>query len=74
MELYFNPEIVKIFFIIVLHNVKLRYSQEQIYTYSGIVLIALNPFQRLPIYTHDIMKACMFQFRILAIYIINIFK
>ncbi|KAG4097651.1 hypothetical protein H8356DRAFT_1308897 [Neocallimastix lanati (nom. inval.)] len=41
----------------VLHNVKLRYSQEQIYTYSGIVLIALNPFQRLPIYTHDIMKA-----------------
>lgn len=41
----------------VLHNVRLRYSQEQIYTYSGIVLIALNPFQRLPIYTHDIMRA-----------------
>ncbi|KAG4095173.1 P-loop containing nucleoside triphosphate hydrolase protein [Neocallimastix lanati (nom. inval.)] len=41
----------------VLHNVKIRYSREQIYTYSGIVLIALNPFQRLPIYTHDIMKA-----------------
>lgn len=41
----------------VLHNVKIRYNQQQIYTYSGIVLIALNPFQSLPIYTPDIMRA-----------------
>ncbi|KAJ3221486.1 Myosin type-2 heavy chain 1 [Clydaea vesicula] len=40
----------------VLHNVRLRYSQEQIYTYSGIVLIAMNPFARLSIYTADIMR------------------
>ncbi|KAI9312548.1 P-loop containing nucleoside triphosphate hydrolase protein [Zopfochytrium polystomum] len=40
----------------VLHNVRLRYLQEQIYTYSGIVLIAMNPFQRLAIYTSDIMR------------------
>jgi len=41
----------------VLHNVKIRYNQQQIYTYSGIVLIALNPFQNLPIYTPEIMRA-----------------
>lgn len=40
-----------------LHNVRLRYSQEQIYTYSGIVLIAMNPFARLNIYSSDIMRA-----------------
>ncbi|KAJ3407393.1 Myosin type-2 heavy chain 1, partial [Chytridiales sp. JEL 0842] len=40
----------------VLHNVRLRYMQEQIYTYSGIVLIAMNPFQRLPLYSPDIMR------------------
>lgn len=40
----------------VLHNIKLRYAQESIYTYSGIVLIAMNPFQRVPIYGSDIMR------------------
>jgi myosin-5 len=40
----------------VLHNIRLRYGQEQIYTYSGIVLIAMNPFARLSIYTHDMMR------------------
>ncbi|KAI9352288.1 P-loop containing nucleoside triphosphate hydrolase protein [Zopfochytrium polystomum] len=40
----------------VLHNVRLRYLHERIYTYSGIVLIAMNPFQRLPLYTPDIMR------------------
>ncbi|KAJ1561882.1 Myosin type-2 heavy chain 1, partial [Cladochytrium tenue] len=40
----------------VLHNIRLRYLQEQIYTYSGIVLIAMNPFQRLALYTPDIMR------------------
>jgi myosin-5 len=41
----------------VLNNVKIRYNRQQVYTYSGIVLIALNPFQSLPIYTPDIMRA-----------------
>ncbi|KAI8848017.1 P-loop containing nucleoside triphosphate hydrolase protein [Chytridium lagenaria] len=40
----------------VLHNVRLRYLQEQIYTYSGIVLIAMNPFQRLALYSPEIMR------------------
>ncbi|KAI9721351.1 MAG: Myosin type-2 heavy chain 1 [Chrysothrix sp. TS-e1954] len=30
----------------VLHAIKLRYGQNEIYTYSGIVLIATNPFAR----------------------------
>ncbi|KAI9209768.1 P-loop containing nucleoside triphosphate hydrolase protein [Polychytrium aggregatum] len=40
----------------VLHGIKTRYLQEQIYTYSGIVLIAMNPFQRLSLYSPDIMR------------------
>ncbi|KAJ3045218.1 Myosin type-2 heavy chain 1 [Rhizophlyctis rosea] len=40
----------------VLHNIRLRYAQENIYTYSGIVLIAMNPFQRLALYGTDIMR------------------
>ncbi|KAJ1553895.1 Myosin type-2 heavy chain 1, partial [Cladochytrium tenue] len=40
----------------VLHSLKLRYLHERIYTYSGIVLIAMNPFQRLALYTPDIMR------------------
>ena len=31
---------------IVLQAIRLRYSQKEIYTYSGIVLIATNPFAR----------------------------
>lgn len=30
----------------VLHAIKLRYAQKEIYTYSGIVLIAVNPFAK----------------------------
>ncbi len=33
-------------FLQVLQAIKLRYSQKEIYTYSGIVLIATNPFAR----------------------------
>ena len=39
-----------------LSTIKTRYSQENIYTYSGIVLIAMNPFQRVPLYSQDIMR------------------
>lgn len=31
---------------VVLQAIRLRYSQKEIYTYSGIVLIATNPFAR----------------------------
>ncbi|GER46091.1 myosin 2 [Striga asiatica] len=32
----------------VLHNLKSRYDINEIYTYTGSILIAVNPFQRLP--------------------------
>ena len=32
----------------VLHNLDFRYSLDEIYTYTGNILIAVNPFQRLP--------------------------
>ncbi|GMM35428.1 myosin 2 [Saccharomycopsis crataegensis] len=42
----------------VLHAIKVRYSQLNIYTYSGIVLIAANPFQRIDqLYSPDIIQA-----------------
>lgn len=42
----------------VLHAIRMRYGQLQIYTYSGIVLIATNPFQRIDsLYTTDIIQA-----------------
>ncbi|KAJ3275583.1 Myosin type-2 heavy chain 1 [Terramyces sp. JEL0728] len=40
----------------VLHSVRIRYLQEIIYTYSGLVLIAMNPFRRMNIYTAEIMR------------------
>ena len=43
----------------VLFNVKMRYAQRIIYTYSGIVLVAVNPFEKLNIYGHEMTKgAC----------------
>ncbi|KAJ1659930.1 Myosin type-2 heavy chain 1 [Dispira simplex] len=41
----------------VLHNIRTRYAQHNIYTYSGIVLIAVNPFQRVSLYSQDIVEA-----------------
>lgn len=41
----------------VLHNIKVRYSRQCIYTYSGIVLIAMNPFQRVPMYSQELVRA-----------------
>ena len=41
----------------VLHTIRTRYAQHSIYTYSGIVLIAVNPFQRVPMYGPEIIQA-----------------
>ena len=42
----------------VLHAIKVRYAQLNIYTYSGIVLIATNPFQKVEqLYSQDIIQA-----------------
>lgn len=50
------PSVVLIFHA-VLHTIRNRYAQHSIYTYSGIVLIAVNPFQRVTLYGPEIIQA-----------------
>merc|ERR1719342_719763 len=40
----------------VLWNLKIRYVNELIYTYSGLFCIAVNPYKRFPIYTQRTME------------------
>ncbi|KAB1278758.1 Unconventional myosin-VIIb [Camelus dromedarius] len=35
------------------HNLLIRYQQHKIYTYTGSILVAVNPFQVLPLYTAE---------------------
>ena len=37
----------------VLYNLQIRFSRHSIYTYCGIVLVAFNPYNELPIYGND---------------------
>ncbi|KAJ2735646.1 Myosin type-2 heavy chain 1 [Coemansia sp. BCRC 34962] len=39
----------------VLYNLKRRYEQRMIYTYSGVVLVAMNPFDPVPLYSGEYM-------------------
>ncbi|KAL2633393.1 hypothetical protein R1flu_004872 [Riccia fluitans] len=41
----------------VLHNLQFRYAQDKIYTKAGPVLIAVNPFKKVPIYTAELVYA-----------------
>ena len=46
----------------VLHNLSVRFiNQNTIYTYCGIVLVAVNPYNELPIYDADTIQAYMGQ-------------
>jgi len=38
----------------VLHNLRDRYLSNLIYTYSGLFLVVINPWKRLPLYTDEI--------------------
>ena len=49
--------ILFLIFDVVLHTIRNRYAQHSIYTYSGIVLIAVNPFQRVTLYGPEIIQA-----------------
>lgn len=40
----------------VLHNLERRYKDDLIYTYSGLFLVAVNPYSKLPIYGDDYIK------------------
>ena len=37
-----------------LHNIRVRFSRDQIYTYTAHLLVAVNPYKSLPIYTQEI--------------------
>ncbi|PVU90080.1 hypothetical protein BB559_004801 [Furculomyces boomerangus] len=48
----------------VLHDLKIRYEKKQIYTYSGVVLVALNPFCPIDIYGETTMHQYVGQKRL----------
>lgn len=40
-----------------LHNINQRYARDDIYTYTGYILTAVNPYRKLPLYTDDVLEA-----------------
>ncbi|KAG0224755.1 hypothetical protein BGW41_004968 [Actinomortierella wolfii] len=41
----------------VIHNLRLRYHSNLIYTYSGLFLVAVNPYRKLGIYTDEVIAS-----------------
>ena len=40
----------------IVHNLRARFLDDKIYTYVGSILVAINPFKRLPLYTLDVLN------------------
>jgi myosin heavy subunit len=40
-----------------LHNLRLRFKNDKIYTNVGTILISVNPFKQLPIYTPQVLDS-----------------
>ena len=38
----------------ILHSLQVRFNEDNIYTATGPILLAVNPFQRLPLYTKEV--------------------
>ena len=43
----------------ILFSLKERYAQNTIYTYTGPILLAVNPFKAVDLYTDKLLKACL---------------
>ena len=41
----------------ILHVLELRFARDRIYTYSGRILLSINPFQDLPLYTPTVLAS-----------------
>ncbi|CAO3656403.1 unnamed protein product [Mucor hiemalis] len=41
----------------VIHNLTVRYKANHVYTYSGLFLVAVNPYRGLPIYTEEYIQS-----------------
>lgn len=40
----------------ILHNLRIRFENDDIYTYISSILVSMNPFKMLPIYSPAIMQ------------------
>ena len=41
----------------ILHQLRKRYAEDQIYTWIGSILVSINPFKLLPIYTSEVLHS-----------------
>eukprot|EP00013_Stygamoeba_regulata_P023768 CAMPEP_0177647334 /NCGR_PEP_ID=MMETSP0447-20121125/10243_1 /TAXON_ID=0 /ORGANISM="Stygamoeba regulata, Strain BSH-02190019" /LENGTH=1221 /DNA_ID=CAMNT_0019149909 /DNA_START=85 /DNA_END=3750 /DNA_ORIENTATION=- len=48
-----NTEMMYLYDPNLLHNLRVRYDRDEIYTYTAYILIAINPYKQLPIYSTE---------------------
>ena len=41
-----------------LHNLRVRYARDSIYSAAGSILISVNPFKKVSLYTQELMQKC----------------